>query len=248
MSQSFCCSWYAIHRSARVIRARSPSLSSPFRAAECRRSPPCGRGQGTGARYFPRSNRARTCGRRRAEAESAFMQACARSSSKTPIGLLPTTSFGPVTGKAATGTPLASASSCTMPKVSVRLGKTNTSAEARCAASVPFSSGPRNFASGKLCLSFASCGPEPMTTLVPGRSSERKRFEIFLHGDPANGHEDRAGKVEIDGAVGTEEIDIHPAGPHAEIGKSALRSVRPSAKGSPPSSRSRRSETIATPA
>jgi hypothetical protein len=34
---------------------------------------------------------------------------------------------GPCTGKAATGTPQASASSITSPKVSVRLGNTNTS-------------------------------------------------------------------------------------------------------------------------
>ena len=40
------------------------------------------------------------------------------------------TSFGPLTGKPATGSPLAKASSSTRPKVSVRLGNTKTSAEA----------------------------------------------------------------------------------------------------------------------
>ncbi len=45
------------------------------------------------------------------EMRSASTQATRRSSFNTPIGWLPTTSFGPVTGKAATGTPLASASS-----------------------------------------------------------------------------------------------------------------------------------------
>ena len=37
------------------------------------------------------------------------------------------TSTGPGTGKAATGSPDASASTMTLPKVSVRLGNTNTS-------------------------------------------------------------------------------------------------------------------------
>jgi len=61
---------------------------------------------------------------------SALRQAARRFSSSTPIAWWPITSFGPVTGKAATGTPQASASSWTTPNVSVRLGNTNTSAEA----------------------------------------------------------------------------------------------------------------------
>jgi len=44
-------------------------------------------------------------------------------------------SMGPVTGNAATGVPHAMASSITRPKVSVRLGKTNTSADDKCWAS-----------------------------------------------------------------------------------------------------------------
>jgi len=52
------------------------------------------------------------------------------SSSSAPTGASPITSTGPVTGKAATGVPLASASSSTRPKVSVREGKTKTSARA----------------------------------------------------------------------------------------------------------------------
>ena len=110
---------------------------------------------------------------------SACRQAVRRSSLKTPMGLLPTTSFGPVTGKAAIGTPLAAASSCTTPNVSVRLGNTKTSAAARWAAKVPFSSNPRNFACGNRRLSSASCGPVPITTLVPGRSSERNASRFF---------------------------------------------------------------------
>ena len=49
---------------------------------------------------------------------------------RRPTGASPITSHGPLTGNAATGTPLASASSSTSPNVSVRLGNTNTSAAA----------------------------------------------------------------------------------------------------------------------
>ena len=65
-----------------------------------------------------------------------------------PDGRSPITSRGPVTGKAATGTPQDSASSWTMPKVSVRLGKTNTSAAARWAASLSPHMEPRKRRSG----------------------------------------------------------------------------------------------------
>ncbi len=62
------------------------------------------------------------------EHSSASRQARCKSSSSTPTGAAPITSRGAAAGKAATGTPLASASSSTSPKVSVRLGNTNTSA------------------------------------------------------------------------------------------------------------------------
>ncbi len=56
------------------------------------------------------------------------MQAERKSSLSTPAPPRPMTSIGPGTGKAATGRPHASASIITMPNVSVREGKTNTSA------------------------------------------------------------------------------------------------------------------------
>src|SRR5690606_11554460 len=58
----------------------------------------------------------------------AARTAAPRSSLSTPAPLSPTTSTGPWTGYAATGTPHASASSITSPRVSVRDGNTNTSA------------------------------------------------------------------------------------------------------------------------
>src|SRR5262249_11473461 len=110
---------------------------------------------------------------------SAPRHAARKSSLRTPTGLSAMTSRGPVTGNAATGTPQASASSCTSPKVSVLLGKTNTSAAATWAASAVPCSSPTNFTSGKRRRSSASCGPSPTTTLEPGRSSARKASRFF---------------------------------------------------------------------
>ena len=60
--------------------------------------------------------------------ERAASAARPRFASSTPAPLSPITSSGPTTGFAATGRPDASASSSTRPKVSVKLGNTNTSA------------------------------------------------------------------------------------------------------------------------
>ena len=60
--------------------------------------------------------------------ERAASAARPRFASSTPAPLSPITSRGPTTGFAATGRPDASASSSTRPKVSVKLGNTNTSA------------------------------------------------------------------------------------------------------------------------
>src|SRR6516165_9731757 len=66
---------------------------------------------------------------------SAAAMARFRSACSTPVTPGSMTSSGPGTGKAATGTPQASASIMTSPKVSVRLGNTRTSAPERSAAS-----------------------------------------------------------------------------------------------------------------
>ena len=80
-----------------------------------------------------------------------------------------------------------------------------------------------------------------------GQIERKESFQVFLDGDAANGHENRPRKVELDGAVGTEQIDVDPAGPHAEIAEAALGQLGSSARASRPSSRSRPSGTIATP-
>ena len=94
-----------------------------------------------------------------------------RSSSSTPVTPWTTTSTGPVTGYAATGTPQAIASSRTRPNVSVRLGKTNTSDGGdvlRQFLAVLETDEPR---AGNRASSVARAGPSPTTSLVPGSSS-----------------------------------------------------------------------------
>ena len=132
------------------------------------------------------------------------------------------TSFGPVTGKAAIGTPLASASSCTTPNVSVRLGNTNTSAAARCAARMPLSNWPRNFAAGKAPLELPLLRSGADDDFAAGQIEREERRQVLFDGDPAHGHEDRPRKIEIDGAIRPEQIDVDAARPHAEIAKAAL--------------------------
>src|SRR5882762_6670227 len=67
----------------------------------------------------------------RRSSRSAERIASLRSWCRTPVTSCSMTSRGPGTGKAATGTPQASASIIASPKVSVRLGNTSTSAVAR---------------------------------------------------------------------------------------------------------------------
>lgn len=87
--------------------------------------------------------------------------------------------MGPVTGKAATGTPQAIASSITRPKVSVWLGKTSTLARFNSDTSAwPFST-PVNRTSGNRCCSDSRAGPSPMTSFRPGRSNVRNDSTFF---------------------------------------------------------------------
>src|SRR5258707_2568290 len=110
---------------------------------------------------------------------SARMQALRRSLSKAPTGWPAITSSGPVTGKAATGVPHASASSWTTPKVSVRLGQTKTSASARWDVKSLQVFSPRNLAFGYRRCNSALCGPSPITILDPGKSNGRNASRLF---------------------------------------------------------------------
>ena len=129
------------------------------------------------------------------------------------------TSFGPVTGNAATGVPQANASSCTTPNVSVRLGNTKTSAAARCAVrSAPFFS-PRKIAPG-YCLRELRLLRSVADDHFRSRQVERqKRFEILFDRDAAHRHEDRPRQIERHGIMRVEQFGIDAARPEAELAK-----------------------------
>src|SRR5882757_8042397 len=144
---------------------------------------------------------------------SARMQALRRSVSKAPTGWSAITSSGPVTGNAATGVPHASASSWTTPKVSVRLGKTNTSA-ARGQI-------PPGFLAQKsdlriLVLQRRLLRSFPDHDLGTGQVQREKRLQIFFDRYPADGHENRPGQIEFDSIVGLEEIRVDAPRPGAK--------------------------------
>ena len=110
---------------------------------------------------------------------SASRQAVRRSSLSTPTGAAPITSRGPLTGNAAIGKPLASASSSTRPKVSVLLGKTKTSRRHR-SRRVPRRAARRETPrAGYFRSSAVRAGPSPTISLVPGRSRSRKASRFF---------------------------------------------------------------------
>ena len=99
------------------------------------------------------------------------------------------TSLGPGTGKAATGRPLASASSITRPKVSVSEGKTKTSAEAWAEQLLALDRACEEHF-GMTPASSPACGPGPTSTLGPeGRREEG--LDVFLHRDAADIEEHR---------------------------------------------------------
>ena len=168
----------------------------------------------------------RKCAACLARQRSAPRQASRRSSLSTPIGLLPMTSFGPVTGKAATGTPQASASSCTTPNVSVLLGNTKTSAAARWPASVSPSSGRGTWRRESAAAAQPPAVRAPMTTLVPGRSSERNASRFFSTAIRPTLTKIGRGRSRVDRALGREEVGVDAARPHAEIIEAALRQFR----------------------
>src|SRR5580692_9773166 len=115
------------------------------------------------------ANSRQACG----EIVIADRHAARKSSFNAPTGAAPITSRGPVTGNAATGRPLASASRRTRPKVSVLLGNTKTSAAAEIFASSSPRREPGNTAFGYFRASMARAGPSPTITSVPGRSRSR---------------------------------------------------------------------------
>ena len=90
---------------------------------------------------------------------------------------------------------------------------------------MPLSNCPRNFAPGNRRLSSALLRPGADDNLAAGQIERQERRQILFHGDPPHGHEDRPRKIEIDGAVRPEQIDVDAAGPHAEVAEPAFRKL-----------------------
>ena len=66
-----------------------------------------------------------------------------------------------------------------MPKVSVLLGNTKTSDEAKYDANSPLVLSPLKIASGYSFLSLSRSGPLPTTSLVPSRSKSKNALIFF---------------------------------------------------------------------
>ena len=87
---------------------------------------------------------------------------------------------------------------------------------------VPFSSSPRNFASGKRALQLRLLRAVADHDLGARQIERQKCFEVLFDRDAADGDEDRSREVELDRAVRPEQIGVDAARPHAEIAEAAL--------------------------
>ena len=94
---------------------------------------------------------------------------------------------------------------------------------------------PRNVAAGKRWRSSASCGPSPITTLVPGKSSERNASMFFSTATRPMLTKIGRGRSRAAARSGLEHVGIDAAAPHAEIAEAAARQLAPSATASTPS-------------
>ena len=80
---------------------------------------------------------------------------------------------------------------------------------------------------GKALFELRLLRPGANDDFGAGQVKREESFEVLFDGDPADRHEDRAREAWIDGAARVEQIDVDPAGPHAQIGKPALTKLGP---------------------
>ena len=109
----------------------------------------------------------------------AFWADTLRSSSKQFILDPSNISLGPGTGYAATGVPQFKASVTTIPNVSVLLGNTKTSEDAKYDASAPFVFSPKKISLGNSSFNFFKSGPFPIIIFVPSKSHSKKALMFF---------------------------------------------------------------------
>ena len=165
---------------------------------------------------WPAANSTQSC----REICSAARQAARRSSSRTPTGAAPITSRGPVTGKAATGRPLASASSSTRPNVSVLLGK-HENIGGRIDLG-QFLAVPRAEKHGVRIFPLQRRARRPVADdqLGAGQIEVEKRLEILFDRDAADAEEHRRRQAEVD-AARMKQRGIDAARPQHHIAKAA---------------------------
>ena len=78
------------------------------------------------------------------------------------------------------------------------------------------------FCRREAALELAFLRPGADDDFAAGQIERQERRQVLFDGDPAHGHEDRPRKIEIDRAIGPEQIDVDAARPHAEIAKAAF--------------------------
>ncbi len=129
------------------------------------------------------------------------------------------TSFGPVTGNAATGVPQASASSCTTPK---RVGQAREHEDVGGGEMrgqiLPLLLAEEN----RVGIFLFQCRPLRAVADhdLGARQVERQEgVEVLLHRDAAHGHEDRPRQIELRRLVGIEQLGVDAAGPKPSLRK-----------------------------
>ena len=151
---------------------------------------------------------------------SASRQASRKSSFRTPTGAEPITSRGPVTGKAATGRPLASASSSTRPNVSVRLGKHEDIGGRIDLAPVPRRAARPGTPRPDIPLQRRARRAVADDDLGAGQIEVEEGLEILFDRDAADAEEDRPRQAEID-AARMKQRGIDAARPQHHVAKAA---------------------------
>ena len=108
-----------------------------------------------------------------------------------------------------------------MPKVSVWLGNTKTSAAARWAASVAAFHLPEEPGVRKAGAQLRFLRTVADDHLGARQIEREERLEVLLDRDSPDADEARPRQIEVDCALGREELGVHAAGPQPEIFEAA---------------------------
>src|SRR6516164_10867891 len=81
------------------------------------------------------------------------------------------------------------------------------------------------FCAGKATLEFGFLRPGADDDLGAGQIERKESGQVFFDSDAADAHEDRPRKIEVDSAVGMEQVDVDATRPHPEIGEASPRQL-----------------------